>query len=114
VLEHMTPEQVIQFIDTAKQKCRALFLVTNNPRCIFSHFVLWDDITHVRLYSEHSVGALLRAKGFRIDQLFYQDNVLTAYGITDERLAEYQRVAGPLGPMHLGSPFNYWCILAST
>jgi hypothetical protein len=113
VLEHMTPEQVTQFFDTAKVKGRALFLVTNNPKCLFSHLVLWDDITHVRLYSEHSIGALLQAKGFTISKIFYQDDVLTGYGVIGERLAEYQRVTAALGPMFLGSPYNYWCMLAT-
>lgn len=113
VIEHMTPEQIIQFVDTASRKSKALFISTNNPKCLFSHFVLWDDLTHVRLYSEHAIGALLRTKGYSIERLFYEDDVLTAYGIVGERLEEYQRVANALGPMMLSSPYNYWCMLAT-
>lgn len=113
VLEHMTPEQVIKFIDTAANRGKALFIVTNNPKCLFSHFVLWDDITHVRLYSEHSIGALLRAKGFSVDKVFYEDELTSAYGIVGARLAEYQRVVSALGPMFLSSTYNYWCMLAT-
>jgi hypothetical protein len=113
VIEHMTPEQLIRFIDIAAVNSKALFISTNNPKCLFSHFALWDDITHVRLYSEHAVGALLRTKGYSIDRVFYEDDVLTAYGIVGVRLAEYQRVATALGPMMLSSLYNYWCMLAS-
>lgn len=112
VIEHMTPEQVVQFIRTSARKCRALLIVTNNPKCLFSHYVLWDDITHVRLYSEHSIGALLRSQDFEIDRIFYEDDVLQAYGITGERRADYERAAATLAPIFLGSPFNYWCMVA--
>lgn len=113
VLEHMTPEQVMQFVDTAARKGKALFISTNNPKCLFSHFVLWDDITHVRMYSEHSIGALLRTKGYTIERTFYQDDVLTAYGIVGPRLEEYRRAVDAMGPMMLSSPYNYWCMLAT-
>ena len=112
VLEHMTPDQVIQFTRTAAEKAPALLIVTNNPKCLFSHFVLWDDITHVRLYSEHAIGALLRSQGYTVERIFYEDDVLTAFGITGERLAEYRRVTNILGPMFPNSPYNYWCMLA--
>lgn len=112
VIEHMTPDQVIEFIRTASRKTQALLIVTNNPKCLFSHFVLWDDITHVRLYTEHSIGALLRSFNFTIDRMFYQDDVMKAYGMSSERIAEYRRAASILEPIFLGSPYNYWCMLA--
>ena len=112
VLEHMTPEQVIRFTRTAATKAPALLIVTNNPKCLFSHFVLWDDITHVRMYSEHSIGALLRSQGWSIERLFYEDDMLATFGITGEHLAEYRRLTNLLGPMFLNSPYNYWCMLA--
>ena len=62
VLEHMTPEEIMRFLDICALKTKRLFLVTNNPKCAFSHFVLWDDITHVRMYSDTAIAALLRAK----------------------------------------------------
>lgn len=112
VLEHMTPAEVIRFTRTAAAKSSALFIVTNNPLCLFSHFVLWDDITHVRLYSEHSIRALLRTQGWTVEQVFYQDDMLSTFGVTGERLAEYQRLMSILGPVIPDSTYNYWCMLA--
>lgn len=112
VLEHMTPAEVIQFTRTAAAKAAALFIVTNNPFCLFSHFVLWDDITHVRLYSEHAIHALLCAQGWTIERVFYEDDMRTAFGLTGERLAEFQRLMAVLGPVVPDSPYNYWCMLA--
>ena len=112
VLEHMTPEQIDDFISTATTKTKSLFLVTNNPRCLFSHFVLWDDFTHTRLYSERAIGALLRAKGYEIVRVFYQDNVLEGFKLTQEQIQEFNAVAQKLKPIFLSSPYNYWCMLA--
>jgi hypothetical protein len=113
VLEHMTPAEVLLFIETARARCH-LLLVTNNPSCLFSHFVLWDDITHVRLYSVTSITPILMMKGYQIDRTFYEDDVLAGYGFTPEQIAAYWQTARTLGPMMLSSPHNYWCVLATT
>ncbi len=114
VLEHMTPDEVFRFLDAARTRCRHLLIVTNNPACLFSHFVLWDDITHVRLYSATSITPLLLMRGYRIDRVFYEDNVLEAYRLSSEQLEAYWRTAKMLEPIMLSSPYNYWCVLATT
>ena len=58
VLEHMTPDEVTNFLNLCSERAKHLLLVTNNPKCMFSHYVLWDDITHYRLYTVDSIRAL--------------------------------------------------------
>lgn len=110
VLEHMHPDEVMRFIDTAKTKCRYLFIATNNPRCAFSHFVLWDDITHVRMYSSDSIRALLRAKGWEIERAFFQDDILSFHEQTQRE--KFLAAAASFGPLALSSQYNYWCLMA--
>jgi hypothetical protein len=110
VLEHQTPQEVVDFIEIARQKSNYLFIATNNPKCIFSHYVLWDDITHVRMYSEYSIAALLQCKGFEIEKLFYQDSVLRFRSWLHKWI--YNFLTKALGMMFLSNPYNYWCILA--
>ncbi len=114
VLEHMTPAEVYSFLEAARTRCRHLLLVTNNPNCLFSHFVLWDDITHVRLYSVTSITPLMKMKGYQVDRVFYEDDVLAAYRFTPEQTAAYWQTARALEPIMLSSPHNYWCVLATS
>ncbi|MDA2910048.1 class I SAM-dependent methyltransferase [Nitrospiraceae bacterium AH_259_D15_M11_P09] len=110
VLEHMTPDEVLQFVDISAQKARYLFVATNNPGCAFSHYVLWDDITHVRLYSEGSIRALLMAKGWAIERMFYEDSVFKSASLSQRLI--YRILSKGLGMMFLSNIHNYWCILA--
>jgi hypothetical protein len=110
VLEHMTPEEIMEFFDTCARKTQRLFLVTNNPKCAFSHFVLWDDITHVRMYSDTAIAALLGAKGWTIERQFYQCDIFWNADFWQRLCLKILRRG--LGPMFLSSTHNYWCILA--
>ena len=114
-MEHQTPEEVLRFVDLAADRCRHLLIVTNNPKCMFSHLVLWDDFTHVRLYSETSIRALLEAKGWRIERVFYRDDVLAGRSLVRRVRRLMVRAAKLLlGPMFLGNTCNYWCVLAES
>ena len=112
VLEHMTPDEVSDFIDTSAEKGKYLFIATNNPRCAWSHFVLWDDITHVRMYSEGSIRALLRAKGWTIEKSFYEDSVLKNKTLYQKIV--YRLLTKALGMLFLSNTNNYWCLLAKS
>ncbi|TET46907.1 hypothetical protein E3J62_02785 [candidate division TA06 bacterium] len=110
VLEHMVPTEVLQFIDISAQKAKYLFIATNNPRCAFSHYVLWDCITHVRMYSEASIRALLMAKGWTIEQSFYEDDVFKNASFSQRLI--HRLLSKGLNGMFLSDTHNYWCILA--
>jgi len=110
VLEHMTPTEVLQFIDTSAQKAKYLFIATNNPRCAFSHYVLWDCVTHVRMYSEVSIRTLLMAREWTIERTFYEDDVFKNASFLQKLI--HRVLSKALGGMFLSDTHNYWCILA--
>ena len=120
VLEHQTPDEVIKFLRTAKEKVKYCLIVTNNPYCIFSHYVLFDDITHQRLYSMNSIIGVLKLLGYQILQTGYADNPEETSPRDLKRRVKVWiskqviRIIFSSRMKQMLTPYNYWYILAKT
>ncbi|MGQ0534907.1 MAG: hypothetical protein ACT4PT_02415 [Methanobacteriota archaeon] len=114
VLEHQSVDEADRFFAECERRGIPLVLATNNPECLYSHYVLWDDITHKRLYTQTAIEGWLRERGWtvhasgRADPLRFRDS--------PRLLAVYEgllRILNPWRGARLWSPYNLWWIHAS-
>ncbi len=90
VVEHLEPDYLIRFLDTAYHKLRPgskVVLETINPACWFAFFSSYiRDITHERPLHPDTLQYLLRASGFQ--------NVTVRYSAPYPDESKLQRVSG--------------------
>src|SRR5262245_35595680 len=73
VLEHIDDDELLPFLDAVKGSLLfggKLIISVPNAACFTTLLTLYADMTHSRLFSEHSLKQLIRVEGFKKVDVF--------------------------------------------